>query len=87
MKTLCSILSFLLVSFLLWGCNRNPNVEIAGSYFPGWMISLTVAIALTLVTHTLLRRKNLLEAAGPPIAFYPTLVVLLTCLMWLCFFA
>jgi len=69
------------------GCSRNPNVEIVGSYFPGWMLSLAASIALTLASHTLLRRQGLDRTVGPPAVIYPGMVVLFTCLLWLCFFA
>jgi hypothetical protein len=78
------------VSFVvLWmlGCSRNPNVEIVGSYFPGWMLSLAASIALTLAAHTLLRKQGLDRTVGPPAVIYPGMVVLFTCLLWLCFFA
>jgi len=69
------------------GCSRNPNVEIVGSYFPGWMLSLATAVVLTLLAHTLLRRQGLDRTVGPPAIIYPGMVVLFTCLLWLCFFA
>ncbi len=67
--------------------NRNPNVEIAGSYFPGWMISLAVAVVLTLGSHSLLRRYGLQHTIGHPAVMYPGMVILYTCLLWLCCFA
>jgi YtcA family len=69
------------------GCGRNPNVEIVGSYFPGWMLSLATGVVLTLLAHTLLRRQGLDRTVGPPAIIYPGMVVLFTCLLWLCFFA
>jgi uncharacterized membrane protein YraQ (UPF0718 family) len=71
----------------LAGCSRNPNVEIVGSYFPGWMVSLLIAVALTGVSHVVLRRQGLVHAVGHPALIYPSMVVLFTCLLWLCFFA
>jgi hypothetical protein len=68
------------------GCRLNPNVEIVGSYFPGWMISLALGVVLTLVANTLLRRKGLDRSIGHPAIIYPGMVVLFTCLLWLCFF-
>jgi len=79
-----AMLSFLLFSA---GCNRNPNVEIAGSYFPGWMISLVLGVALSFAAHSLLRRYRLSYVVGHPAIIYPGMVVLFTCLLWLCFFA
>jgi len=72
---------------LLAGCSRNPNLEIVGSYFPGWMLSLTIAVALTLATHSVLRKQGLDHTIGHPAVVYPGLVVLFTCALWLCFFA
>ncbi|MCU1322591.1 MAG: hypothetical protein JWM43_2240 [Acidobacteriaceae bacterium] len=82
-----AVASLLLVSPLLAGCNRNPNVEIVGSYFPGWMISLVVAVALSFFVHALLRRRGMEGTLGHPVVIYPGIVLLLTCLLWLCFFA
>jgi hypothetical protein len=69
------------------GCSRNPNVDIIGSYFPGWMIALAISLVLTLAAHSLLRRLGMDHSIGHPAIIYPSLVVLFTCLLWLCFFA
>lgn len=69
------------------GCNRNPNVEIVGSYFPGWMISLALGVLLSFGAHALLRKQGLTYMIGHPAVVYPSMVVLFTCLLWLCFFA
>jgi hypothetical protein len=69
------------------GCSRNPNVEIVGSYFPGWMLSLSAGVVLTLISHTLLRRQGLDLTVGHPAIIYPGMVIFFTCLLWLCFFA
>jgi len=87
MRTMLSM--FFLVLLPLWvaGCSRNPNVEIVGSYFPGWLLSLIAGVLLAFATHALLRRKGLSHAVGHPAVIYPSLVLLFTCLLWLCFFA
>ena len=82
---LSTVLSFATLSAL--GCSRNPNVEIVGSYFPGWMLSLSASVVLTLISHTLLRREGLDRTIGHPAIIYPGMVILFTCLLWLCFFA
>lgn len=74
-------------SLLAAGYSRNPNIEIVGSYFPGWMISLAAGVALSFAGHSLLRRQNLHYAIGHPAIIYPGMVLLFTCLCWLCFFA
>ena len=87
MKTTMHILVFLSGFAFILGCNRNPNVEIVGSYFPGWMISLAVALLFTFITHMLLRRQGLNHVIGQPAVVYPSIVLLFTCLLWLCIFA
>jgi hypothetical protein len=62
-------------------------VEIVGSYFPGWMVSLVLGVILTGLCHVALRRRGLIHAVGHPALIYPSMVVLFTSLLWLCFFA
>jgi len=78
---------FPLPIIFLMGCSRNPNVEIVGSYFPGWMLALALGVGLALTTHSLLRRQGMDRTIGYPAIVYPSMVVLFTCLLWLCFFA
>ena len=59
---------------------EDPNVEIVGSYFPGWMISLAIGVALTVVAHYLLRKQGLHHVLGAPVLIYPGMVLLSTCL-------
>jgi hypothetical protein len=87
MKFFSRLTALCLLSFCLTGCSRNPNVEIVGSYFPGWMICLTLGVLLTGMAHALLRKAGLLLKLGPPVILYPSLLTLFTCLLWLCFFA
>lgn len=72
---------------LLAGCSRNPNVEIVGSYFPGWMICLALGVLLTAMAHAILRRRHAHHAIGHPALIYPAMTVLFTCILWLCLFA
>ncbi|WP_263411450.1 YtcA family lipoprotein [Terriglobus tenax] len=81
-----AVLMFLALCLMV-GCARNPNVEIVGSYFPGWMVSLALGVVLTAVVHVLLRREGLLSSVGHPAIIHPALLVFFTALLWLCFFA
>ncbi|WP_047488892.1 YtcA family lipoprotein [Terriglobus sp. TAA 43] len=74
-------------ALFLTGCSRNPNVEIVGSYFPGWMISLVIGVALTMLTHLLIRKRYPAQDFGHPALLYPALLTLFTCLLWLLLFA
>ena len=87
MRTTLRFFCFGILCSLMLGCSRNPNIEIVGSYFPGWMLSLAAGVALTGLAHTLLRRQGLSHWTGHPAVIYPAMVVLFTCLLWLSFFA
>ncbi len=87
MRTRLHLFASLVIALSTCGCNRNPNVEIVGSYFPGWMISLGIGVTLTVVAHTFLRKKGMERAIGHPALIYPGMVVLFTSVLWLLCFA
>jgi hypothetical protein len=65
------------------GCERAPSFDILGSYFPGWLVSLTVALLFTVLVRFLLLRLKIELAA--PIVAYPSLLAGLTFVLWLLF--
>ena len=67
----------------LTGCQRAPSFDILGSYFPGWLVCLTVALLLTVLLRFLLLRLKI-ELAAPLVA-YPSLLACLTFAQWLLF--
>jgi len=68
------------------GCARAPAVDILGSFFPVWMVCLTIAIFLTFGLRAVLLRVRLESEVGPLALFYPCAVILFTGLLWLVFF-
>jgi YtcA family len=68
------------------GCNHAPSIDIIGSFFPVWMLCLVLSILLTFGVRYLLVRYQLETEIGPVALFYPSAVVLFTCLLWLIFF-
>ncbi len=65
------------------GCVRAPSVDVIGSFFPAWMVCVTAAIVATFVVRAVLVRVRLESEVGPLALFYPSLVVLLSCGLWL----
>jgi YtcA family len=63
-----------------------PAIDIIGSFFPVWMVCLTVAVILACLARIVLLRYRLESEVGPLALFYPSLVILLTSLLWLTFF-
>ena len=74
------------LSFVFTGCSRAPSVDILGSFFPIWMLCVSVSVILAFLARKLLVRWKLESHVGPVALFYPSLVVLLSCLLWLIFF-
>lgn len=74
------------LSILLTGCMRAPSVDIIGSFFPGWMICLAIGVVLTFAARFILLRLRLESEVGPLALFYPSLLTLLTSLLWLAYF-
>jgi hypothetical protein len=68
------------------GCGRAPAINIMGSFFPAWMICLTAGVILAFVARSVLLRFRLETEVGPLALFYPCVVILSTCLLWLIFF-
>jgi hypothetical protein len=81
-RRLCVVAAVLVTT----ACGRAPSVDIAGSFFPVWMICLTTAVVLSFCVRYLLVRCRIESEVGPVALFYPSLVVLLAGLMWLIFF-
>ena len=65
------------------GCDRAPSFDILGSYFPGWLVCLTLALLLTVLVRSVLLRLKI--ELAPPILVYPSLLAGLTFAEWLLF--
>ena len=74
------------VSAALTGCAHAPSIEIVGSFFPVWMVCLTAAVILTFFARSWLVRRKLESHVGPVALFYPSMVVMFSCLLWLLMF-
>ncbi len=86
MTTSKNLLRLTALCLLCTGCGHAPSIDIIGSFFPVWMLCLTIGIILTFVARFFLSRYHLENEVGPPALFYPSVVVLFTCLLWLIFF-
>ena len=87
MKTPTKSLAFVAIALLsLTGCGHAPTINILGSFFPAWMICLTAGVVLAFVVRFLLLRYRIETEVGPLALFYPCVVILMTCSLWLIFF-
>ena len=79
-------LSPFILCLLCTGCSRAPSINIIGSFFPVWMLCAIIAVVIAFVVRALLVRFKLETEVGPVALFYPSVVLLSACLLWLIFF-
>ena len=77
-----SLLS-LLLGVGLDGCSRNPNLEISGSFFPAWMLSIFVGLFATILVKRILVATRLDPHLKPSLLVYGALTLSFTLLTWL----
>jgi hypothetical protein len=85
-KTTAQYLGCSTMCLMIAGCARAPAIDVIGSFFPAWLVCLTVAIIFAGALRLILLRRQLEQALEPVALFYPAVVVLVTCLLWLIFF-
>jgi hypothetical protein len=64
----------------------DPLVDVAGAFFPGWMLCILVGIALTVVLRMVFARTRLEPSLGPLLVIYPTLATGIAFACWLVFY-
>jgi hypothetical protein len=67
----------------LLGAGCDPILNVEGSFFPAWMASIAIGLALTAAARYLFARTGLEPHLGPPLLIYASLGVLLTLVTWL----
>jgi hypothetical protein len=80
------LISVTVACLLCAGCSRAPSISIIGSFFPVWMVCLVTSVVLAFGVRFLLLRYRMETEVGPLALFYPCVVVLFTCLLWLILF-
>src|SRR5262245_50765651 len=66
------------IASMLSGCRPGPDVTVAGSYFPSWMVALVVGVLGTIVCWQLFTRIGIDPYLGPRPLVYAGLVLLIT---------
>jgi hypothetical protein len=67
----------------LQGCARNPSLEISGSFFPAWMLSIFIGLVATLIAKRVFLATNLDPHLTPHLLVYGALMLSFTLLSWL----
>jgi len=64
----------------------GPQINIIGSFFPSWMLCVVIGIVVALLVRGLLVRAGIDPYLGPRALVYPSLVILVTLVLWVTFF-
>ncbi len=67
----------------LTACSRNPSVEISGSFFPAWMISILLGVIAAVVAKRIFIKMGIDPHLKPHLFTYGTLALSVTLLSWL----
>jgi hypothetical protein len=78
------LLPILLIAPLVSGCSRAPSVDLAGSFFPAWLVSILAGIVLAACIRLALLRLHMKVAF--PVLLYPSLAAFFTFALWLIFY-
>jgi hypothetical protein len=78
------VLPLLLFIFTLASCSPAPSVDVLGSFFPAWLLCLTISVVVAALVQLLLSRFRMRVAY--PVLFFPSLVIFLTLALSLIFF-
>jgi YtcA family len=66
--------------------HRSPTIDILGSYFPAWMISIVSGLTLTLISRWIIRAYHLEAYASPAPLIYTCLTIIYTFMTWIVFY-
>jgi YtcA family len=77
--------AILLVLFGMTGC--DPQINVAGAYFPAWLLSLIGGLFVFWVIHLVFLRTGIIPFLIPIPLVYAALLTSLICGIWLLFFA
>ena len=73
-----------LATLPLAGCQRAPEVDILGSFFPAWLVCFAVAVVLTALGRAVLSHFDL--KVDLALLFHASSAVFFTFALWLIFF-
>ena len=68
---------------LLTGCSRSPSFNVLGSYFPGWILCIVLAIGATALLHTFLKHMQWERSIPALPLFYVSMALLIACSFYL----
>jgi hypothetical protein len=59
-----------------------PLVDVAGAFFPAWMLCILVGVTATVLLRQLFARMRLEASLGPLLLVYPSLATAISLAVW-----
>ncbi len=76
----------LLLAPLLLCASCDPLIQVAGAFFPAWILCIVIGIAAAVLLRFLFVRTRLEPALGPLVVIYPSLATAIALVCWVLFF-
>jgi hypothetical protein len=67
----------------LEACSRNPSLEVSGSFFPAWMLSIFIGLVATIIAKRIFLATRIDSHLTPHLLVYGALMICFTLLTWL----
>ena len=64
----------------------DPLIDVAGAFFPAWILCILVAIAATALLRVAFARTGVERSLGPLVLVYPTLATAIAFACWVIFY-
>ena len=64
----------------------DPLIDVAGAFFPAWMLCILAGVAATVALRYALARMRLEATLGPLLLIYPSLATAIALGLWLGFY-
>jgi hypothetical protein len=77
---------WLLPASLLACASCDPLIDVAGAFFPAWILCIAIAICATVVVRQAFARARIEPALAPLVIIYPSLATAIALTCWLLFF-
>ncbi len=65
------------------GAGCDPLVDVAGAFFPGWIVCILAGVTATVIVQRLLARLGIESSMGPLLLIYPSLAAAISLALWL----
>jgi hypothetical protein len=77
---------WLLLAPLLLCTSCDPLIQVAGAFFPAWILCIVIGIVAAVALRFVFARARIEPALGPLVVVYPSLATAIALVCWVLFF-